>query len=117
MTSRRDPKRLQQAVANARTDRERAVALYQLAVFHDNNGREAIALPNYRRAISLGLDAKTEVRALAWLASSLYKTDQSAAALRCSQKAIAASHCPEKLKQFLESLQRRIRRKREVKES
>ena len=63
-------------VENARSDSEKAQAHFKLALFHDNNGREAVAIPHYREALRLGLDRKSEAEALAWLASSLYKTSE-----------------------------------------
>ena len=106
---RRSLKHLQDAVVAASTDREKAVALYELAVFHDNNGREAAAIPHYRRAIKLGLDVGTREKAMAWLASSLYKTGRPFAAMQYVDQAIAAD-CPPELMQFLVSLRRRISR-------
>ena len=42
MPLRRNLRQLQESVAEARTDRARAAALYRLAVFHDGNGVRAI---------------------------------------------------------------------------
>jgi hypothetical protein len=105
---RRNLKQLEQAVESARSNRARAVALYRLAVFHDNNGGEVVAIPLYRRAISLGLDRKIEVFAIAWLASSLFKTGRSTAAMRCVRRAMGMSP-PRGLRVFLTGLQRRIK--------
>lgn len=93
------------------TDRQaKAAALYQLVLFHDNNGREAAATPRYRRAMALGLDPDTHRQAAAWLASSLFKTGQLAAAMRMAQRAMAPP-CPPGLQRFLIGLQARIRRR------
>jgi tetratricopeptide (TPR) repeat protein len=107
---RRNLAQLKQSVTDAQTDRERAVALYDLALFQDNNGRETDAITKYRQALRLGLDNESRVCALAWLASSLFKTGQYAAAMRNSELALAEP-CPPKLTRFLLGLQRRIRRK------
>ena len=104
---RRNLKQLEQAVRDARTVRRKALAFYRLAVFHDNNGRETIAVPLYRRAIALGLDGRSEVRAFAWLASSLYKTGRPTAAMRCVRRALAA-HCSPEIRRFLVKLQARL---------
>ncbi len=108
---RRNLKALQRAVAAARGNRERAAALYRLAVIHDNNGREAEAIPHYRRALALGLDRATSPRAMAWLASSLFKTNRAAAAMRWTRQALEGS-CPPELRRFLLGLQGRISRER-----
>lgn len=107
---RRNLKHLQQVVVAASSDREKAVALYELAVFHDNNGREADAIPCYRNAIKLGLDRETKVKAMAWLASSLYKIGRPTTAMRYVNQAMAAD-CPPELMRFLVGLRGRIRRK------
>ncbi len=109
MPLRRNLRQLQESVAEAPADRIRATALYRLAVFHDGNGREALAIPHYRRAIALGLDRQTETRALAWLASSLYKTGRAAAATRCVKRALGGT-CSSDLRRFLTRLQARIDR-------
>jgi hypothetical protein len=83
------------------------MALYNLAVFHDNNGREAAAIVHYQRALTLGLDRATEVRALAWLASSLYKMRRLAVAGRCVKRALATP-CPPELRRFLIGLESQI---------
>ena len=53
---------------------EEAHAHYNLALFHDNNGREAQAIPHYREALALDIDPAVVPETLAWLASSLHKT-------------------------------------------
>ena len=102
---RRNANQLERAVEAARTERAQALALYRLAVFHDNNSREAAVIPYYRRALSLRLDRRHAARAAAWLASSLYKT------LRWTERALAG-HCPTDLRWFLIGLRERIRRNR-----
>jgi hypothetical protein len=104
---RRHAEVLKLAVLRARSTSARARAHYHLAVFHDRNSREADAIPHYRAALRLGLPAKTRPAALAWLASSLYKTGQPKAALRCVLAAEYASPSPPP-RRFLAGLKRRI---------
>ena len=108
-TVRRSLNELEQAVAAAKNRRAKALAHYRLGVFHDNNSREASAIPHYRRAIALGLDASTEACALAWLASSLHKTGSRPAAMRCVKR-VLAGRCPRNLRGFLMRLRSRIDR-------
>jgi hypothetical protein len=81
---------LERAISEAQTNEERAIAHYNLGLFHDNNGREA--------------------EAFAWLASSLYKTDPPAEAFKCVEQALGLTD-DAKLIRFLNNLQKRIRRK------
>ena len=53
---RRNLSSLAKALDQATTKSERAQAHYELALFHDNNGREAQAIPHYESAIALGID-------------------------------------------------------------
>jgi tetratricopeptide (TPR) repeat protein len=106
---RRNRLQLEQAVADAPNKRERAAAWYRLGVFHDNNGREEIAIGCYEQAISLGLTSACKARALAWLASSLFKVGRSREAWERSQQAIRSAQ-DKKLKEFVARLQRRIQR-------
>jgi tetratricopeptide (TPR) repeat protein len=110
MKTRRNRRTLERAIAEARTSDEQALAHYQLAVFHDNNSREADAIPHYERALALGLDRHTQTQALAWLASSLYKTQQPAAALGRIDEALSLGPDPE-LTRFLLGLRRRVQAK------
>ena len=110
MRTRRDRRTLERAINAAETEGARAVACYNLAVFHDNNGREAEAIPHYERALQLGLDRDTKARALAWLASSLYKTGRQHEALGRAEEALSLSS-DEELAGFLLGLRRRIRSK------
>ena len=105
---RRSLRQLKRAVANAPGKPEKAVAFFDLGAFHDNNGREATAVPNYQNAIRLGLDREREAMARAWLASSLFKTKRFRAALK---EISAANKLPqtESLRQFLLGLEKRIR--------
>ena len=74
------------ALEKATTQGEKAHAHYNLAFFHDNNGREAQAIPHYRQALALDIGTAVEPEALAWLASSLHKTGHpTEAALRAGQ--------------------------------
>lgn len=74
----------QEAVAAAPED---PLGWYYLAVTHDNRGQEAEAIPNYRRALELGLDGDRRANAWAWLGSSLRITGQPKEALECFAKA------------------------------
>jgi tetratricopeptide repeat protein len=72
--TRRSRTALEAAVDQATSARKKAIALYQLGLFHDNNARESVAIPLYERALRAGLENALKAQALAWLASSLYKT-------------------------------------------
>lgn len=109
MKRRRNRQQLEQLVADAKTDRAKALAYYQLGLFHDNNGRESEAIPHYEMALELGLDQFIKARALAWLASSLYKTGRSRAALARIAMSQAITESKD-LKKFLADLERRIKR-------
>ncbi len=109
MKKRRNLATLRGRVEEAEADAVRAVAHFELAVFHDNNGREAEAVPHYEAAIRLGLDEKRNAKALAWLASSLHKTGRAQDALgRLAQARAVARDAP--LRRFLIGLERRIRK-------
>jgi len=100
---------LSAAVDQATSRSEKARAHYNLGLFHDNNGREAQAIPHYRTALALGVDPGVEPEALAWLASSLHKTGQPGeAALRAGQALRLATDLS--LECFLRRLLRRIDR-------
>ena len=71
---------LTSALERSSTRSAKARAHYALALFHDNNGREAQAIPHYREALALGVAPTIEPKAHAWLASSLHKTGHSAEA-------------------------------------
>jgi hypothetical protein len=79
-------------------------------VFHDNNSREAEAIPHYRCALQLGLADLNRARAWAWLASSLMKTGRPAEAIDAALAAQRVVHGDAALARFVERLQRRIRR-------
>ena len=97
------------ALERATTRGGQARAHYELGLFHDNNGREAQAIPHYREALALGIDAEVVPEALAWLASSLFKTGQpEEASLRAGQ-ALRLTADPS-LEGFLRRLLRRIDR-------
>ena len=97
------------ATEHARTESARASAYYQLALFHDNNTREAEAIPNYKRALRLGLSGETRAQAFAWLASSFHKTGRPRRATDSLAQSRAATR-DAALKKFLDDLERRIRR-------
>ena len=96
-------------LAHAFSRKERAEAHFQLALFHDNNSREAQAIPHYRRALRLGLAGESKAQALVWLASSLHKTGKSKAAFRYLDLAFRLTDDAALLK-FLEGLRGRIAR-------
>jgi len=104
---RRSLKELQGAVESATSRKKKALALYELALFHDNNSREAAAIPFYQMAIRFGLDRKHEAMARAWLASSLYKTGRSREAQKQISVASKLVQHPQ-LKKFLAGLSKRI---------
>ena len=109
MRKRRSLAGLLRAVEEAGTDDSRALAHFELALFHDNNGREAEAVPHYEAAISLGLDKKRNSEALAWLASSLYKTGRPHDAIQRLMQAHAVAQ-DMGLQRFLDSLEGCINR-------
>jgi hypothetical protein len=88
----------------------RALACYELALFHDNNSREAEAIPLYREAIALGLPSARRAEALAWLASSLMKTGSPDEARQRAMEARALTS-DAALQLFLEGLHRRLARR------
>jgi tetratricopeptide (TPR) repeat protein len=97
---------LEAAVAAAGLS-ERAQAHYELALFHDNNSREAEAIPHYRAALAAGLPPARRAEALAWLASSLMKTGAPDKALKLAAEARALTQ-EDPLREFLDGLDRRI---------
>ena len=105
---RRDQKVLEKLIIKA-SSKNKAVAYYNLGVFHDNNAREAEAIPNYEKALKLGLDNKKKSECLAWLASSLYKTGKPKEALKRLEESYKIAG--PKLKKFLDGLRRRINKK------
>lgn len=109
MRKRRSFKILQQAISASKTKRQKALAYYNLGLFHDNNGREKEAIPNYLNALKLGLDAPTRAKALAWLASSLYKTGKPKQALKKISKLLGVAK-DIRLKRFQIRLKGRITR-------
>jgi hypothetical protein len=68
---RRSRARLEESLARASSRSDLAEAHFQLALFHDNNSREAEAIPHYRTALEYGLAGEQRAECLAWLASSL----------------------------------------------
>ena len=115
MISRNPPRKrrslasLTSALERASTRRAKARAHFELALFHDNNGREAQAIPHYRRALALGVAPAVEPEALAWLASSLHKTGHSAEARRQAFEALRLARDPA-LRRFLMRLLGRMDR-------
>jgi tetratricopeptide (TPR) repeat protein len=106
----RNRQQLEKAIIIAKTLEAKALAYYNLGLFHDNNSREVEAIPNYKKAIKLGLNQETKAEALAWLASSLYKTGNPKDGLK---KLVLSRHLTtnNKLKVFLGGLEKRIKRK------
>jgi tetratricopeptide (TPR) repeat protein len=100
---------LEDEVNRATSSGKKAVALYQLGVFHDNNTREALAIPLYEKALRVGLDPALKARALAWLASNLYKTGRPKPALSRVRQARGIAKDRE-LRKFLDGLEARILR-------
>ena len=97
------------ALEQATTKNAKARAHYELGLFHDNNGREAQAIPHYREALTMGLDPTVVPEALAWLASSLFKTGKPEEATKRAHQALRQTTDPT-LRAFLERLLRRIER-------
>ena len=108
--NRRNLDDLQKDVERAKNDSERALAFYNLGQFHDKNNREPLAIPNYKKALDLGLDDKIKAQCLAWLASSFYKTGEPKKAYDMAQ-ASGAITTDEKLRKFLLRLLNTIRKK------
>ena len=77
---------------------------------HDNNSREAEAIPHNRAALDLDLSGEVAAQCQAWLASSLHKTGRSAEALRHVERAYELADDAH-LRRFLTVLDRRIRRR------
>lgn len=107
MMTHRSKKQLEQAIQRAKNTRGKAIAYYELGLFHDNNARETEAIPNYLKALELGLNSEMKARALAWLASSLYKTGKSKEAFRRCLESQGITR-NRKLQKFLKGLGRRI---------
>ncbi len=105
---RRNRTTLERAVQRAKGKQELAIAHYNLALFHDNNGREALAVPEYEAALRLGLPPAEKYPALAWLASSLGKTGHPRVALTRLRE--ARSGADSELAAFLDRLETRLRR-------
>jgi tetratricopeptide (TPR) repeat protein len=103
---RRNQKQLEGLVLRS-SGKTKALAYYNLGVFHDNNSREVEAIPNYKTALRLGLEPKTKAKALAWLASSLYKTRKPKEAIKSCREALRMTSDPV-LKKFLKGLEARI---------
>lgn len=112
MKRRRSRAGLEAQVEGAKSSRQKAIALFQLALFHDNNARESDAIPLYEKALKAGLDSAPKAKALAWLASSLYKTGEPKRAMtRIRQsRAIVTRTKDASLEKFLAGLEARIAR-------
>ena len=97
------------ALDQATTKKAKARAHYDLALFHDNNGREAQAIPHYRKALALGISPVVKAEAFAWLASSLFKTGSHTEAASSAHQALGLTQ-DLSLRRFLVRLLRRIDR-------
>src|SRR5581483_5304975 len=93
-------------IIQAKNKKAKAIAHYNLGLFHDNNGREKEAILNYLKALKFGLEKKIKSQALAWLASSLYKTGKPKEALKRIKESKKIGD--KKLQQFLMGLEKRI---------
>lgn len=113
MRERRSVKKLKEAIEKARTKGKKANAYYELALFHDNNSRESEAVPLYQKAIKFGLAKERKVKALAWLASSFYKTGNYKKALVNLERA-RRINIDGKVVSFLARLRKRIRKKTQL---
>jgi hypothetical protein len=109
---RRSRANLEAEVDSAESLRHKAIALYRLALFHDNNSRESHAIPLYEKALKAGLDPALEAKALAWLASSLHKTGEPKRAMMRLRQSRAIARRPKNasLEKFLDGLEVRIAR-------
>jgi len=103
---------LEAEVDRAKSLRHKAIALYRLALFHDNNTRESDAIPLYEKALKTGLDAALKAKAIAWLTSSLHKTGEPQRAMSRLRQAreIARRTKNASLQKFLDGLEARIAR-------
>lgn len=68
-----------------------------------------MAIPNYEKALRLGLDKKKRTEALAWLASSLYKTGKPKGALTRLNTSLGITK-DDSLKKFLQRLKQKIKK-------
>ena len=105
----RNKEQLEERIIKARNIRSKAIAYYNLAVFHDNNAREAKAIPNYLNALKFGMESKIKAKCLAWLASSLYKTNKPKAGLQRCREAMKINK-DKKLQKLLIGLKKRIQK-------
>ena len=112
MAMRRSRRDLENAILNAATPPEAASAHFELALFHDNNNREAEAIPHYEEALRLVLPSEQRAKCLAWLASSLYKTEKFQEALARADE--SATLADSELTKWLSGLRRRIKRPRPI---
>ncbi len=110
MRKRRSLKQLRANIKKARTKSEEANAWYELALFYDNNSRERETISFYQKAIELGLEKGKKAEALAWLASSFYKTGRYEKALASLNRSLRINN-EEKIISFLARLKKRILKK------
>ena len=105
---RRNIKKLEANIKNAKNKIEKALAYYNLGLFHDNNARESEAIPNYLLALKFGLNKNLKSKALAWLASSFYKIGKPKEALKKLKESKKIADI--KLGKFLIGLEKRIQK-------
>lgn len=106
---RRRARELEQALFDAQSPAAKALAHFRFSVFHDNNGREAEAIPHYRAALQLGLPKMQQAQALAWLASSYWKVGRTRQALRCIE-ALRHRRLSAQLSEWVRRLEVRVKR-------
>jgi tetratricopeptide (TPR) repeat protein len=106
---RRSRAALEDAVERAISSGAKAIARYELALFHDNNSRESEAIPLYEKALANRLPRNLEAHALAWFASSLHKTGDPKRAMKQIRRAREVTRSRD-LRKFLDGLEARVSR-------
>ena len=107
---RRNAQALQSDTKNAKGNRAKAEAYLALALLHDNRGREAKAIPNYRKAICYGLPRERKAHVFGHLARALWKTGRPQKARGNARIALRLTRDP-KLKAWITRLTIRIDRR------
>ena len=97
------------ALERATSQSAKAPARFDLGLILDINGREAQAIPHYRKSLELGIDPAVIPDALAWLASSLRKRWQPTEASLRAGEALRLSPDPS-LREFMVRLLRPLDR-------
>jgi hypothetical protein len=104
---RQSEKRLLERLASAKSIKTKAVSHLDIAIFHDNYGRESQAIPHYVQALKFGLAGRQKMEALVWLASSYWKTGRPKLAL-ASISRIQGGRDNRELRAWIRRLQKRI---------